>query len=238
MKITEYHENGYTIANKLVEPTFLDEIVRTIKAPFYKQIEHFGYSSMIDLYEEMPDIFMNCAKHAQWNLQLHHLGVMLGYKVGAFMQREPLINICTRPVIYFNNLKTAKKAVNHTTPAHADSISMKGSEDAVVVWVPLIEMSEEHGFLEIAPKSHILDHSIKKFEDGFGNVDEELFTFEPIKVKKGDVLIFNSNLVHRSGKLQNDKVTRWSAHFRFNNMYDERFITNGYPHPYEYKNIT
>lgn len=238
MKISEYHEKGYTIAEKLVETEFLDEIVRTIKAPFEKQADRYGCNDMTGLFEEMPDVFMNCAKHAQWNLQLHHLGVMLGYKVGAFMQREPLINICTRPVVYFNNLKTAKKSVHHTTPAHVDSISMKGSNDAIVCWVPLIDMSEEHGFLEVSPKTHILDHSVKTLEDGFGNVDEDLFDFYPVKVKKGNVLIFNSNLVHRSGKLQNNKVTRWSAHFRFNNMYDERFITDNYPHPYEYRNIT
>ena len=110
MKITEYHEFGYTIAEKIVEKEFLDEIVRTIKAPFMKQAERFGCDSMIELFEEMPDIFMNCAKHAQWNLQLHHLGVMLGYKISHFMQVEPLVSICTRPVVYFNNLKTAKKA--------------------------------------------------------------------------------------------------------------------------------
>ena len=238
MKLTEYTEKGYTIAEKLVEPEFLDEIVRTIKAPFIKQADRFGCKSMVGLFEEMPDIFMNCAKHAQWNLQLHHLGVMLGYKVGAFMQREPLINICTRPVVYFNNLKTAKKSIHHTTHAHVDAISMQGSDDAVVCWVPLISMTEEHGFLEVSPKTHILDHSVKDLKDGFGNVDEDLFNFEPVEVKKGDVLIFNSNLVHRSGNLQNDKVTRWSAHFRFNNMYDERFVTNGYPHPYEYRNVS
>ena len=50
---------------------------------------------------------MNCAKHAQWNLQLHHLGVMLGYKVSNFMH-DPLVNICTRPVVYFNNIDTSK----------------------------------------------------------------------------------------------------------------------------------
>ena len=75
------------------------------------------------------------------------------------------------------------------------------------------------------------------FKNGFGTVDEDLFTFESVEVKKGDVLVFNANLIHRSGKLANDKVTRWSAHFRYNNMHDEDFISKMYPHPYEYKNV-
>ena len=237
MLMSEYHEKGYTTCENIVDTAFLDSIVATIKAPFERQCERFSCKTMTDLYEQMPNVFMNCAKHAQWNLQLHHLGVMLGYKISHFMQVKPLVSICTRPVVFFNNLKTAKKEVNHTTPAHADSLSMHGSTDAVVVWVPLIDMNEEHGLLQVSPKSHILEHYNVKFKDGFGNVDEEYYDFEPVKVKKGDALVFNSNLVHRSGKLQNDKVTRWSAHFRFNNMYDERFITNNYPHPYEYRNI-
>ena len=38
-------------------------------------------NSIVDLFNNHNERFANCAKHAQWNLQLHHLGVMLGYKI-------------------------------------------------------------------------------------------------------------------------------------------------------------
>ena len=237
MLMSEFHEKGYTICEKMIEPELLDSIVATVKAPFENIMQNWEIKSMQKLFEEMPEAFMNCTKHAQWNLQLHHLGVMLRYKTANFMQVNPLVNICTRPVIYFNNLKTAKNKINHTTPAHIDAVSMQGSKDAIVCWVPLIELTEQHGLLEVVEGSHKWDASIKEFNNGFGTVDEDWYTFKPVEVKKGDVLVFSSHLVHRSGKLANEKVTRWSAHFRYNNMHDADFISKMYPHPYEYKNI-
>ena len=67
-------------------------------------VEHpdLNLDQSLDLFNNHNERFANCTKHAQWNLQLHHLGVMLGYKVSKFMI-EPQVSICTRPVIYFNN---------------------------------------------------------------------------------------------------------------------------------------
>lgn len=229
------NEDGFIIEKGMVEVEFLHQIRNSIEATFIKQVEYTQSESIVDLYNTHNDRFMNCAKHAQWNLQLHHLGVMLGYKMMNYM-KDPLVNICTRPVVYFNNLKTSKKEINHTTPPHQDSKSMQGSDDALVCWVPLSHITEETGTLEVAKGSHLLGDISEELEDGFGVVDTTDLIYDPVKINLGDVLVFDSRLVHRSGKLKED-ATRWSCHFRFNNMYDQDFIERGYPHPYIYKPI-
>tara|TARA_A100001011_G_scaffold187888_1_gene196451 strand:- start:434 stop:1153 length:720 start_codon:yes stop_codon:yes gene_type:complete len=233
----QFHQKGYEIIDTLVQEDFLDDIVQTTKIPFENQMFSLKCKSMEELFKKHNDVFMNCAKHAQWNIQLHLLGSQLGFRVTNYMDAAPLVYICTRPVVYFNNLKTSKQKINHTMPAHVDSASMQGSSDSVVLWVPLISMTEDHGYLEVVPGSHKMNPEISKLKDGFGTVDESLYDFEPIKVPKGSGLVFKSKLIHRSGNLKDNKVTRWSAHFRYNNMNNEKFIENKYPHPYEYRNI-
>ena len=54
-----------------------------------------------------------------------------------------------------------------------------------------------------------------------------------VTLNKGDILIFSSFLVHKSGELTNDEI-RWSCHFRYNNLNEVDFIERGYPSPYQY----
>jgi|TARA_B100001094_G_scaffold39215_1_gene33660 phytanoyl-CoA hydroxylase len=229
--LKELEEQGYTIVKNLVETEFLDAIKESVTAIFQKQIQYTKSKDIVDLFNNHNERFANCTKHAQWNLQLHHLGVMLGYKVSKFMI-EPQVSICTRPVIYFNNKDTAEKSVHHTTPAHQDSKSMQGSSDALVCWVPLIDITEDLGRLEVVPKSHKSGDLTKSLQDGFGLVEDSEFEFKSVNVPKGSVLVFDSNLVHRSGNIK--EGTRWSVHYRFNNMYDPEYIIKGYPHNYTY----
>lgn len=231
----DLNKDGYVIQKDLVEVEFLKQIRLSIEALFKKQIVHTGAASIVDLFNDHNDRFMNCAKHAQWNLQLHHLGVMLGYKISNFMH-DPLVNICTRPVVYFNNIDTSKKHANHTLQAHQDSKSMQGSSDALVCWVPLAPLTDLTGTLEVVPGSHLLGDVSDDIEDGFGYVTKSVGEYVPVEMELGDVLIFDSKLVHRSGKLYQGS-TRWSCHFRYNNMYDSEFIERGYPHPYIYKPV-
>ena len=234
INLREIEDKGFTILNNLVETQFLDAIKESVTGIFEKQIEYTKSKDIVDLFENHNERFANCAKHAQWNLQLHHLGVMIGYKMAKFMI-DPQISICTRPVIFFNNKDTAEKDVHHTTPAHQDSKSMQGSNDAVVCWVPLVDITEDLGRLQVVPKSHKLGDLTKSIHEGFGLVDDSEFKFESVKVPKGSGLVFDSNLVHKSGNIK--EGTRWSVHYRFNNMYDPDFVRRGYPHPYSYKPI-
>jgi len=234
MNIEHYEEYGYTIAKELVDVKFCHAIVREAEEVFQLQVEAKEYSSREELFEKDYNVWLNCAKHCQWLISLHHLGVMVGYR-GIPLMDSPLLSICTRPVLYFNNKNTAKKEEHHTIGPHQDWKSMQPSSDALVAWLPLIPVDDDLGKLEVVPKSHKLGDVATDIEDGFGYVEGD-YEYETINIDPGDVLFFNPLLIHKSGELKSDK-TRWSCHYRFNNMKDKDFIDRNYPHPYIYKPI-
>ena len=234
MNIEHYEEYGYTIAKELVDVKFCNAIVEDAVTIFNLQVEAKGYSSRQELFEKDYNTFLNCAKHCQWLASLHHLGVMVGYR-GIPLMDSPLLSICTRPVLYFNNKNTSKYDIHHTIGPHQDWKSMQGSSDSLVAWLPLLPIDDDLGKLEVVSKSHKLGDIATDIEDGFGYVEGD-FEYETINIDPGDVLYFSSFLIHRSGQLKSEGI-RWSCHYRFNNMKDKDFIDREYPHPYSYQPI-
>ena len=55
-------------------------------------------------------------------------------------------------------------------------------------------------------------------------------------MKQGDIILFNSFLVHKSGNNITDSI-RWSCHMRYNDVSEKSFIERGYPHAYIYKPV-
>jgi phytanoyl-CoA hydroxylase len=141
----------------------------------------------------------------------------------------PLFNM--KPNLLFSNKNTAKHVINWKIPSHQDWPSMRGSLNSVTAWIPFIDVTEELGPLEIAPGSH-KEGSLNFCSYGSGLIiDQSLdnFNYEPIQMLIGDVLIFNSFTVHRSGvNLTEDKI-RWSAQFRFDDAAESSYIERKYP---------
>ena len=54
------------------------------------------------------------------------------------------------------------------------------------------------------------------------------------KMEVGDLLVFSSMLVHRSGDNVTDNI-RWSIQLRYNNLADKTYIERGFPQAYIYK---
>lgn len=113
---------------------------------------------------------------------------------------------------------------------------MQGSLDAVVVWVPLVDLDDRLGPLEVIPHSHRWGLLDSEMSDGYGRLDGSLDEsgFLPVQAKLGDALFFSSLLVHRSGTNVTDSI-RWSCHFRYNNLAEPTFVQRGFPHPYLYR---
>jgi phytanoyl-CoA hydroxylase len=148
-------------------------------------------------------------------------------------------SMSTRPVLFFNSPALAKKKVYHTVFPHQDWRSMQGSLDAIVLWLPLIDIDKKLGALEVIPGSHKWGLLSAELEEGFGKVyltSEQGKLFKPIEVEVGDALFFSSLLIHQSGNNISGQI-RWSAHFRYNNLTEPTFISRKFPHAYIYKPI-
>ena len=239
----QYQKSGYIILRQFFAKEKIEKIVAEAKKVFEIQFHKFGYEGdfnekMIKLFREHEELFMNCGKMIQQGLlELYELSTdhTLIEKVKELGLDFPLM--CTRPVLFFNHPKLARTEVYYKTPLHQDWPSMEASLDSVVVWVPLIDVDEANGSIYIYPKSHKLGDISDSVEGGFAVVKKyDLSSFDEIqpKLKQGDIVIFSSFLLHKSGEITNDSI-RWSCHLRYTNMLDQDFIDRGFPHPYVYK---
>jgi phytanoyl-CoA hydroxylase len=253
----EFRKEGYVIVRNFFSEDTIWKIYNNARAVFIAQFKRFRYHiraehvlsqsydesmedfklNMIRLFNEHPDVFMNCGKIIQTGLP--HL-----YRAAACKELMELVEhfgvknpfMCTRPVLFFNHPKLAKSEEYYKSPLHQDWPSMEASMNSVVVWVPLVPVNKENGSVIIYPGSHkegVLPFSTK---GGFANVEYDGKSIQP-DLEIGDIVIFSTLLVHKSGDILNDTI-RWSCHFRYTDMDCPEFIDRGYPNPYIYKPIT
>ena len=108
-----------------------------------------------------------------------------------------------------------------TLPWHQDSAYMPDTEDDLhlTVWLPLVDVNTENGALQFLPRSH------KEGLKSYHRVEGEAFAvpvtsptsshtdIDTLRMKKGDLLIFNNLVFHRSLLNQSDTI-RWSVLIR------------------------
>lgn len=247
--LQSYKQNGYVLLRNFINPREVDLVRDEAKTIFVSQMRRYKIVSSDDISEDefeggMYELFkadlrafMNCGKHAQHLISMHRLA--LDERIVAVLKELGLDfpNVSTRPVMYFNAERLAKKEVYWRVSAHQDWRSIQGSLDSMVVWLPLVDIDTALGALEVLPGSHkrgLL--AAAAVEDGFGFISEpyDAADFLSVKAEKGDALFFSTFLVHRSGTNVTNSI-RWSCHFRYNNLREKTFIERGLPHPYIYK---
>lgn len=240
----ELDQHGYTICKNFFSPDVVIKLRNEAERVFNIQFTNFKYEgsfqeNMIRLFEEHEDIFINCGKIIQTGLiDLYRISVdeLLRRKLVDCGIRIP--NMCTRPVLYFNHPKLAKKEIYYKTPPHQDWPSMESSMNSLVVWVPLVDVNKENGSIILYPGSHKLGVLPFNSNEGFAQVEipKDIQPIQP-ELKVGDICIFSTLLVHESGDITNDTI-RWSCHFRYTDLLEQDFINRGYPCLYNYVPVT
>jgi hypothetical protein len=246
-----FREQGYLLMKRFFDPAEVKRIQDEAKAVFAAQMRRHGIdpgpdaseeafaTAMFALFEADLPAFTNCGKQAQHLISLHRLS--LDERIVGTLAELGLEfpNVSTRPVLYFNHPKLAKKEVYWRLSLHQDWRSMQGSLDSVVVWLPLVDIDVSVGALEVIPGSHKAGLREADLEDGYGHISRaEMDRIDPselvpVEVERGDALFFSTFLLHQSGTNVSDRL-RWSCHFRYNNLAEETFVERGYPHPYVY----
>jgi hypothetical protein len=238
----ELEEEGIVILREFFEPERVSGILKAAQKVFEIQFQRRGYQGtfrekMVQLFHEDQTVFINCGKIIQQGLiELYSIAVdakLLG-ELKSLGVEFP--NMCTRPVLFFNHPDLAKEEHYYKTPLHQDWPSMQSSLDSLVVWIPLVDVSPENGSVIFYPKTHKLGNLCDSVQGGFAAITETDFSLCPLiqpEMKVGDIAIFSTFLVHRSGDILNDEI-RWSCHFRYTNMLDEDFVSRGFPNPYVY----
>jgi phytanoyl-CoA hydroxylase len=244
-----YREQGYLHLRGFFDPdnvrAIRDEAMRVFVAQLRaldilrhaRPTEDEVVDGMAELFRNHLPVFINCGKQAQHLVSLHRMS--LDERLLNVIQQLGVEwpNICTRPVLFFNSQRLAKSEVYWRVFPHQDWRSMQGSLDSVVAWLPIADLPPELGPLEIVPGSHLDGLVTDDVVDGFGQVPTAYLqdkTFQSLPCQLGDVVLFSSFLVHRSGTNSTSGI-RWSCHFRYNNLAEPTFVERGFPHPYLYK---
>lgn len=246
--VNSYRESGYLVQRGFFQPRELETIRDEAKQVFIAQMQRLGIVSgrdisepqfeqgMFRFFETDLQSFTNCGKQVQHLISLHRLS--LDERIVRALHELGLgfPNVSTRPLLYFNSRRLAKKEVYWRLSLHQDWRSMQGSLDAIVVWVPLVNIDKALGALEVVPGSHKGGLLQAEMADGYGHISEtaDISKIVPVEVQVGDALFFSAFLAHQSGTNVTDSL-RWSCHFRYNNLNEATFIERGFPHPYIYR---
>ncbi|MEY4610206.1 MAG: hypothetical protein RL246_525 [Bacteroidota bacterium] len=231
--------DGVVVIPGFFERETIEKIHLAAKRIFQIQFDHLGLegdflTQMTTLFKEHLSTFISCGKLIQTGLvELYQLSVnpKLIELVKDLGLSSPLM--CTRPMLFFNHPQLAMSEHFYKTPLHQDWVSMLASQDSIVVWFPLIDLSIEHGPVIFYPGSHKLGPLTDKLENGFAEVPFDRSAYPKLQpeVNMGDIVVFSTLLVHESGVITNNEI-RWSSHLRYTNMEDPDFIDRGFPSPY------
>lgn len=244
-----FRNRGYLALPGFVDVRTVDTIREDAKAAFAIQLRRKGLldlespsdneflSAMERLFRQDMATFVNTGKQVQHLMSLHAWST--SDEVRELLREVGMGFPCisTRPVLYFNSPRLAAREEYWRVFPHQDWRSMQGSLDSMVIWMPLVDVDRQLGALEVIPGSHLQGLVAEEMVSGFGRIPPERVReedFVPVECRKGDVLLFSSFLVHRSGTMTRDDI-RWSCHFRYNNLSEKSFVDRGFPHPYLYK---
>jgi phytanoyl-CoA hydroxylase len=242
-----YNRDGFWLAKGCLPVEYVTAVKSEAQAVFARQLRRLGLLDGGDFSEPMfmsamrayfaTDLegFINCGRTCQRLLTLNRLGLdeLLLEGVRALGISSP--TICTQPVIYFNSRYLAKTEVYYKYPPHQDWRSMQGSLNAMVVWIPLVDVDLALGALEVIPGSHLwglVDSQEDDWYRSIPNLQDD--AFRSVEVEAGDALFFSSFLVHRSGNNTTEDI-RWSCHFRYNDLDEPSYAERKFVTPYIYR---
>jgi len=246
--VSHYREHGYAVLKSAVEPRVMDDVRDEIQGIFRPLLERHQINgaaaagpdfdtALSELFRKDMNGYLAAAKATQLCPKLHNLGSgerMVGL-VRSFGLEQPIIAV--RPVVHILSDALQVPGGYHRTPPHQDWRSVQGSLDALVVWLPLVEVTAQFGALEVLPGSHRRG-LLETRSDPFGNVvDEsqlEADEFIPVSVEPGDAVVFSMFTVHRTGKEQRPGI-RWAVSLRYNNAAAPDYVAHGYPNPFVYR---
>lgn len=218
-------ETGYCLEKNLIDKSEILDIRHKIQSIF-KNLECGSEPDMMRLFRDDFDAFIGCASLCQKLPEIYKLAGSLNDAVCRSGIDFPVLN--TKPILAFSSKHTAKSEAYYRLGAHQDWASNLGSTNGVTCWIPLQDVDDDLGPLEVVPNSHLLgplEHS--------GTppllVDNTGLNFISVPMALGDALFFNTMLVHRSGHNVTDDRIRISLHFRFNDANEPTFIQRKYP---------
>jgi len=214
--------NGYQVKS-LFDPQTIHDLHKEIMYVFNHYLNKKATDAdIIQLFQNDFEAFHGCAGICQKLPSLWSLAIAI---IPFLDLVHPVFN--TKPILHISSRHTAKSDAYWKIPAHQDWASNLGSTNGVTVWVPLVEITDDLGPLEVSPDSHLLG-PLEHETEGVPVLKDYNGEFVSLPMKVGEAILFNTMTVHRSGVNRTDRI-RWSCAFRYNDAAEEDFIKRKYP---------
>jgi hypothetical protein len=232
--LTFYRENGYLILRGVVPESLLNGVQIPIQKWVDSKIEEWQQAGLIDRdFQEYP--FDTRLMHA-WNAagkpshSPNPTRELVSREMFAVL-RFPYFIQLAQALFDTQNIRVLK--IFHCrpdlpdqpftdTPWHQDAQccpSLRGSNFAVM-WMPLMDVDEHNGCLQMAAGQG-KDGLYKVYKDPIGHYicmrpedAAELKNIETIRMRRGDLLVFNQVVPHRAVPNYSDAI-RWAVDIRY-----------------------
>lgn len=216
----EFNQNGYVVLNGIFNDTEIESVI--------DEMNQKGFNNDFKISDHRD------------NFRVQEL----------WKYSEPVKNLsCKKEIIEILETLYEREAIPFQTlnfrigsrqAAHSDSIHFSSLPSRYMcgVWVALEDMTEENGTVFYCPGSqrltefdfsHIYSEPKRTSYDDYGDYEKFIeglvsnydFEKKPFYAKKGDVLIWSSNIIHGGMPVLNDQATRFSqvTHYYFKDCY-------------------
>lgn len=218
--VRDFHKNGFVVLKNIFEESELDLVTNEMNSKGFNS--DFELTNHRDEYR-VQDLWMHSTPVKNISCKKEILDIL-----EVLYDREPL------------PFQTLNFRIGSQQAAHSDSIHFSSLPSRFMcgVWVALEDMTEDNGTVFYCPGSqnlpeydftHILKDPTKTTYDDYKIYEdfmEELvknkgFQKVPFYAKKGDVLIWSSNIIHGGMPVKNENSTRYSqvTHYYFKECY-------------------
>ena len=244
-----FNENGFIIKKDILKFDLIDNIINKINQVIMNYCNYYNISynnsshNKLELLYDMLKNLYNINKDLYFNF-VRQNGVLSDiYEIKSLFTNENIIkllndlgynniSIPVTPQMNFycdfathNEYRNGKIGID----SHQDWPQTRGSLNHILLWIPLIDINEDNCPILAVPKSHLngfIDGNQNSHNIVIDNFKEE--EYNKILLKKGDSLLFNSWLVHKTGCFKNNGKIRIAIALRINDLNDNYFISTQY----------
>ena len=224
IQLAQFNKDGYIVLRGFLDAKRCDDILRMAQIHLDAKIEpietEIGYGSRDKEYRTSVIDYSSHADEEQIIVRRLRQVYKRDALFKAWMENEKI-----RPILqqvlddqvlittaHHNSIMTKMPHLSTATAWHQDRRYWRYSDDNLVsVWLALDNEYSENGVLEFIPGSHKMHFSSEQFDEKeyFSETNEENKKMIQNKVstdlKKGDVVLFHSLLLHRANKNSTDK---------------------------------
>jgi len=224
-QLQQFHQNGFIVLRNFLPQERCDAILDVAKAHLEHKIEpietEIGYDERSKEYR--TDVTDYTSRSNEKNMIVRRLRQVYNRDI---LFKEWMEDVEIRPVLqqiledkvvittaHHNSIMTKMPHYSRATAWHQDRRYWRYTDDNLVsVWLALDDEYSDNGVLEFLPGSHLMQFNPEQFdekeylrEDTSENsalIAQKVST----TLKKGDVIIFHSLLLHRANKNSTDKT--------------------------------